>query len=184
MTLKEYHRGQPSDLGPSRNPLAEVRWLAFLRGDAYANPFHDLVYAFSRSTAPKKEAVAVAAATGRRELYFGTCDLTLKDESGSTRTFSYEDVGHLKLHYQPDYYTHYESPLLDTAVLVTFFADGKRVELRSRVARVEFIRLCKMLLEQRVPFREFHSHHRSFLLRTDHSYREVQEIKERYGIDW
>ena len=89
----EYIPGE-LDLFPDRNPLTEVRWWGFLTGDAYANPFHDLLYAVSRSAT-----AGPGAAVGKRTAEFTADRLILTGGDGTTVTYLYAELELLKLNH-------------------------------------------------------------------------------------
>lgn len=179
MTFTETTPGS-ADLLPDRNPLGEVRWWGFLRGDAYANPFHDLLYAVSRRAGGGGSNTEPA----KRSATFTATALTLTAADGTSATLPYAELDTLKLNY-----TGY---LSDGGFQVGAYYT--RLEYRPVAGRLQHLNLrmsqpqCRLLIgflyDHRVSFREYVDGQRSYRLGTNISYDRIQELKAKYGIEW
>ncbi len=169
---------------PVRNPLAEVRWLAFLRGDAYVNLFQDLLYALARSHGPHRHPEVAA----RPRVGFTESGITVERPAGEPVHYPYEEVRSFRL----DYTTLLqEQAVFRDGTQAGFFARLRLPagvpqlwDYRLAMSRGRFLQLVDFLYARRVAFREFHGGTRSFRLKTNVGYRRVQELKEQYGIEW
>ena len=163
-----------------RNPLLEVRWLAFLRGDAYVNPFHDLLHALSRSPAGAVEAVP----DHLRRVRFLPERLEIIGPDGNTLALVYEELLDLRLNYNGFFseqgvgYGNYASFLECTAE-----TEEKVYSLKLKISATDHRRMLTQLYDRRIPFREYHNGLRTFKLR-HLSYAEIQQVKKEYGIRW
>lgn len=165
---------------PVRNPLAEVRWWGFLTGDAYANPFHDLLYAFSRSAAPAEKGPDKKLG---RSVSFSDDGLTVTDTDQRQRTHKYASLTYLKL----DHTDTIEGSLTQQMAYFTRLKFGtlqgkQRIELR--MSERSMLALCDRLLRLGVPFKEYLNGMRSFRQKVNYTYDEIQLLKRDHGIEW
>ncbi len=175
--LQDYYR--PS---PARNPFLEVRWWAFLRGDAYVNPFHDLLYALSRRSQPS------LSGGGRklRSVTFLADRLRIGSPRGQTEEITYADAFDVSLFYHGLYdgmesgQPHRMGYYLTLKVKMA----QRDVRIHVKASQGNYLRLLDFLYEQRVQFREFMDGSRSFRANSHIPYRQVQEIKKKYGVRW
>lgn len=184
MVFQEIPASRSAVALPVRNPLAEVRWLAFLRGDAYVNLFQDLLYAVARphGRQPPPEAPA------RLRVEFTETGITVTQPEGEPVHHPYEEVPSFRL----DYTTLAQEQLVFPgdaqpgfhAILRLSSGVLPRWEYQLAMSRRQFLRVVDFLYARRVTFREFYGGTRSFRLVTNISYKRVQELKARYGIEW
>ena len=182
MTFKEYIRTPLLSFSSesARNPLAEVRWWGFLAGDAYANPFHDLLYVFSRSDAPAEKAPTVRSA---RTVTFSASALTVTGTDDRRRTYDYSSLAYLKI----DYTCMSQGSMSEGMYFFTRLEFGtlegkKRIELKMTGRGM--LAICNLLLHNQVAFKEYYNGMRSFLQETNFSYDEIQVLKRKHGIEW
>lgn len=162
-----------------RNPLLEVRWLAFLRGDAYVNPFHDLLHALSRSSTP-----ATGAVPGHlRHVRFLPERLEIIGPDGAVVKLVYRELRELRLDYHG--FFHYgPSPGGGSSfVELTAETEEKVYRLKLRIRGPEYRRLLNQLYDLRIPFREYYYGLRTFKLQ-QLDYAQIQQFKQEYGIPW
>ena len=166
-----------------RNPLREVRWWAFLRGDAYVNPFHDLLYALSRSSR-KRGATERRFHTKLRSVRFHEDRLDIEWPSGRRHELPYAELSEFDLRYR-DLYAEYPAATVGpyTPLTLQAQAEGDPYKLHLYVARTTYLKLLNYLYEHRVPFREFYNGTRTFKMQ-GLSYEEVQKVKATYGVRW
>ncbi|WP_157974548.1 hypothetical protein [Lewinella sp. IMCC34183] len=169
---------------PERSPLLEVRLLGFLRGDAYVNPLHDLLYALSRTSLPH-----VPGYRGGRigTVTFDARGITVQEGKEPAPLFAYDTLVQLHLDYQtlPGPGSPYARNRVNPYYLHLYLSEPERVlEFDVAASRKSVTRLLQFLYDHRVRFREFRDGLRSYLLETDIRYQQVQELKARYGLDW
>ncbi|WP_104417749.1 hypothetical protein [Neolewinella xylanilytica] len=175
--LQDYFRA-----APARNAFWEVRWWAFLRGDAYVNPFHDLLYAFSRKTSQN----LVNRSRPMRKVTFTPDRLCIRSIAGDTREFPYRELSVFELRWNqvfpagPDSY----SSAPGNYLLLVARSEGEEFRIPVACTGTSLSRLLRELYDQRVPLREFVNGMRSFRLATDIPYQRIQALKETYGISW
>jgi hypothetical protein len=182
VTFEEHLPPPPVQIEPPRNPLKEIRVGAFLRGDAYVNPFHDLLSAFSRS-GPKRPAPPPKPFL--RRVVFEEDGIRNIEETKTDFT-PYAEVDQLRLYFQ-GIFTELEfaGGQYITSLRVGYGGpDTPRRELEVKSSSQRARALCKFLLDRKVSFKEFYNGSRSFLLDTNLNYRRIQRIKREYGIEW
>lgn len=178
--LREIEPGRPGPELPIRNPLAEVRWLAFLRGDAYVNPFHDLLHALSR----KEAILSRAAQAGSRVVRFLPDRLLIIAPDDSETELRFADVLDLRLHYARAPESDPRFRLWSVYYLkVTAKTETRDYRFNLTIPYGRYRRLLDDLYDHRVPFREFTDGLRTFKLKTP-GYGRIQQLKKQYGIRW
>ena len=163
-----------------RNPLLEVRWLAFLRGDAYVNPLHDLLHALSRSPA----ATVDAGADHLRQVRFLPERLEIIGPDGKTVALTYQKLLDLRLNYN-GFFSNQGAGAGSYASFLEFTAETeeKVYSFNLKISGTDFRRMLAQLYDRRIPFRECHNGLRTFKLR-HLSYAQIQQVKKEYGIRW
>ncbi|WP_116127259.1 hypothetical protein [Lewinella sp. IMCC34183] len=184
LVFTEFDASRMVHFAPVRNPLLEVRLFGFLRGDAYVNPFHDLLYALSRSSRPEKTA---EQEPGLRRVQFADTGLSVSFPNATERTYPYASLQTLILSYAPTFTGEpaqfgfqYGTYLMQ----LTFTAGDESFGLPLKTSRVRFVELLDFLYARRVKFREFTHDMRSFRMDVNLSYRQVQEFKAKYDVEW
>ena len=167
---------------PERYPLLEVRWWGFLRGDAYVNPFHDLLHALSRTTHP-----AVARRGGKtRSVSFEQQQLVVHSPGGRKERIPYHTLAELKLFYQQMMAGAGSAGRYMAGYYLTLElkeASGYR-SIHLGVGYSQYLDLLTFLYGHRVIFREYMNGLRSYLADNHVPYRKVQEIKQKHGVPW
>ena len=169
-------------LAPVRNPWTEVRWWGFLIGDAYVNPFHDLLHALSRDARP-----SVARPRGKlRTVSFQADQLLIEHPGGQEERFRYDEQSQLKLFYRP-FVLPNGTPAGKTAgyfLTLEYDDSGKVRSIHLRIGYRVYLSLLDFLYKNRVIFREYVDGSRSYRGETNVPYRKVQEIKQKHGVPW
>ena len=169
-------------LAPVRNPWQEVRWWGFLIGDAYVNPFHDLLHALSRDARP-----SVARGRGKlRTVTFGEEQFIIRDAKGREEPYRYAELFNLKLFYHE---LHHQQPLAGRLSFGFFLTlewdDSAKVRsIHLRIGYGQYRSLLDFLYRHHVVFREYLSGLRSYRAETNIPYGKVQEIKREHGVPW
>ena len=167
---------------PVRTPWTEVRWWGFLVGDAYVNPFHDLLHALSRDARP-----SVARGRGKlRSVTFAEDQFILRHPDGREERYRYVELFATKLIYQE---LHQHQPLtgrLSFGFFLTLEWDhsGKVHSIHLRIGYGQYRSLLDFLYHHRVVFREYLNGQRSYRAETNIPYGKVQEIKRKHGVPW
>ncbi|WP_116108757.1 hypothetical protein [Lewinella sp. IMCC34191] len=167
---------------PVRNPLLEVRWWAFLRGDAYVNPFHDLLYALSRQSLTGES----LGGGSHKRIRFTEDKIVLDTDRKAKTVIAYADLLTFQLDYQtlvpggPEAYSSNQSRY----VTCYFRSEEKYHRVHFAVRQQAYVRLLDDLYRHRVVFRELVNGIRSFKTATYLPYRRIQELKKEFGIEW
>lgn len=99
--------------------------------------------------------------------------------------FDWSNIEDMKLHfdegrqeYNPDF-----ANSLEISPSITFTANGVEIEYALERSRKKFYETCKLLYDKGIKFKEYANGRRMFLGKQP-SYKEVQMLKKKYGIEW
>lgn len=164
--------------GPPPKPRP-VGWRAWWNGSPYANPVSGLIdrtvdglgNIWSLGGAP--QAYLPIKVTG---LGF---EVHLPD--GEVNLFLMDEVSDIVFHFYPDHHGRFSEEDYTYLQFVHQATTTRYPLANNRMALLECIEL---LLEQRVPFKEYAYRTRSFRLKTNLMYKDIQDMKRKYGIIW
>ncbi|MGB3799497.1 MAG: hypothetical protein WA952_06745 [Lewinella sp.] len=181
-TFHELNWDNPFGRGPVRYPLFEVRWWPFLRGDAYVNPFHDLLYALSRTPLTTQRPGKLPKGSVR----FTADSLIVQAGREEATVYRYDQLLAFKLDYQVLLNGPQRDYASNSVSYFTCYVRTEEMDHRTQlvVSQSGYLRFLEDLYRLRVPFREFTNGIRSFKTSTNVPYRRIQELKKKYGIQW
>lgn len=168
----------PDDKKDTPKRLArEVRWKAYWRGSVYVNPVDDLIGYFSDLT--KHFSLREALSYAKLMIEFTDQAIQIEVPGDSPNIYPYDKISRLTFNYSPfgGFVEHRKN-------LLTFYYEGREITCHYMLHQRRLENICKYLLKERIPFKEFLNGSRAHLGRQDLGYREIQELKKKYGLVW
>lgn len=156
------------------NPLPSLGLIDFFKGELYANPLHNLADVLQE----RMQQPSVADNLAKASLLFTEQAIVVENVAGEQ--YPYAQITDLKIHHQRNEASRYGQ--LYGELKFTF--KKQRYNWDVKANHRQSIKLCQLLLEQRIPFKEYFLGTRSHLANIQINYQQIQGIKREYGIVW
>lgn len=170
---------KPAPKQGAKLPIRPIRWRAFWRGSVYANPVNDLFGVLLDLSARASIADQVKGLT--LKIHFTKEAILVERINADPTSYRFQDIKNLHFNYAPfggDFHHGNRSNN------ITFLTVDGTMTYHFMHDQAKLKNICMMLLEQRIPFKEFFGGVRAHLGRQDYSYQEIQDLKKEYGIVW
>jgi hypothetical protein len=176
--LYQPYAKSPDELKDTSKRLArKVRWKAYWSGSVYVNPVNDLIGHFSDLT--REFSLKKTLTNAKLMIEFTDQAIEVERPGDSLLIYPYDKISQLTFNYSPygGYVDHQKNYL-------SFVFQGREIACHYMLNQRRLENICKFLLTQRIPFKEYLNGSRAHLGRQGHSYREIQELKKKYGLIW
>ncbi len=164
---------------PAKLPVRPLRWRAFWRGSVYANPVNDVIGQLLDLGA--KVTVSNNIPADRLRIIFTQEAIQVETPGNNLIAYPYAEIRDLRFHAIA-----FPSPFQREAKTNTlnFRTTAGETQYAFTYNAAKLRNICAFLLVQRIPFKEYLGGARAHLGRQDLSYREIQELKKKYGLVW
>lgn len=156
-----------------------VGWRAWWNGSPYANPVSGLI----DRTVDGLGNIWILSGPPQAYLPIKVSErgIEVHRPDGKIDPFPMEEISDLVFSYYPEGQGRFSE---EDYTYLQFLHHGDTFRYQLSYHSLPILECIEVLLEHRIPFKEFTGRTRSFRLKTNLMYKDIQELKEKWGIVW